>query len=907
VATDPRRADRIAHPGAPGIPADLVGFIDRLPHHGRRRAYLWREGVRWRTRTYDELHRRIGACAATLAAAGVGPGDTVLLQGPESADWIEALLGILLAGGVAVPLDAGSPAGFREKVTRKVGARVLLAPSSVEPPGGVRRILLGAWSDAAGPPPRATPAPGDRAEIIFTSGTTGDPKGVVLTHGNLASDFAPVLEGYLARRRLVAALGELRCLSTLPLSHMFGQALSIFIASYIGLTVVLTPPRPREILEAAPRRRAWALFTVPRLLDLLAAEVRRLHAGRGRLDSFDRRRERLAGRPFWFQALAFPAVRRLFGWRFRLIVVGGAPLPEAVQQFWEGCGYLVIQGYGLTEAAPIVAISNPFERRAGSVGKPLGFQEVRLGPGGEVQVRGPNVTPGYLGAAGEGIEDGWFRTGDVGEFDAQGRLRIRGRLKDMIVTPEGENVYPVDVESPFRALPGVRDVAVIGLPLPGGERVHAVLLLERDADAAAIVARANERLLPRQRVRGHTVWPDDDFPRTATGKVKKGVLRDRALQSDAAGSGGQAGAEGTSSIRLLVSRIARVRPETLTPGTRLVEGLGLASLDMVELAVAIEEELGVGIPEELLATATIGDLEALAAPERTAVSAATAAAAGSAAAAPAAPGSAPPDAAPVLAEATAGGPPPGGLDMPRWARRWPVRAARRLLEETLYRAVVLGFGWPQVRGLENLRGVPPPYLLVANHHSYFDTGLFKGLLPLPLRGRIAPGMTTRHHRLAFGERSGGWGRFAIEWFQVRLVQFLFHAWPLPETAGFRHSLVYAGELMDAGYSILIFPEGRHLPEGSSEPFRKGIGIFARELRAPVVPAALEGTGRVLPDWAWIPRFGRTRLLLGAPLRVEPEEEAGEATRRIEAAVRELQGRLSRGAPPRSPVKGPGPS
>ncbi|MGH9797213.1 MAG: AMP-binding protein [Candidatus Polarisedimenticolia bacterium] len=895
MTADSRRADRIAQPGAPGIPADLVGFIDRLPRHGRRRAYLWREGVRWRTRTYDELHRRIGACAATLAAAGVGAGDPVLLQGPESADWIEALLGTLLAGGVAVPLDAGAPAGFREKVARKVGARVLIAPSSVDPPGGIRRILLGSWSDAAGPPPRATPAPGDRAEIIFTSGTTGDPKGVVLTHGNLASDFAPVLHAYLARRRLVAALGELRCLSTLPLSHMFGQALSVFIASYLGLTVVLTPPRPREILEAAGRRRAWALFTVPRLLDLLAAEVRRLLAGRGLLESFDRRRERLAGRPFWFQALAFPAVRRLFGWRFRLLVVGGAPLPEPVQQFWERCGYLLIQGYGLTETAPIVAISNPFERRAGSVGKPLGIQEVRLGPGGEVQVRGPNVTPGYLGAADEGMQDGWFRTGDVGEFDTQGRLRIRGRLKDMIVTPEGENVYPVDVESAFRDLPGVRDVAVLGLPLPGGERVHAVLLLERDAGAAAIVARANERLLPRQRVRGHTVWPGDDFPRTATGKVKKGVLRERALQSETAGTGGPAGAEGMSSVRLLVSRTAGVRPETLTPATRLVEGLGLASLDLVELAVAIEEELGVSVPEELLATASIGDLESLAASGgAAAVTAATPV--------PAADMGGTAD----IGGVTTGGP-PGGLQMPRWARGGPVHAARRLLEETLYRAVVFGFAWPQVRGLERLRGVPPPYLLVANHHSYLDTGLFKGLLPRPLRGRIAPGMTTRHHRLAFGERSGGRGRFAIEWFQVRLVQFLFHAWPLPETAGFRHSLAYAGELMDEGYSILIFPEGRHLPEGTAEPFRKGIGIFARELRAPVVPAAIEGTGRVLPDWAWLPRFGRTRLLLGAPLRIGPEEEAGEATRRIETAVRELQNELRAGGPPRRAGQGaPGP-
>jgi 1-acyl-sn-glycerol-3-phosphate acyltransferase len=198
---------------------------------------------------------------------------------------------------------------------------------------------------------------------------------------------------------------------------------------------------------------------------------------------------------------------------------------------------------------------------------------------------------------------------------------------------------------------------------------------------------------------------------------------------------------------------------------------------------------------------------------------------------------------------------------------------------------------PVVTGLENLREAAPPYLFVCNHRSAMDTGLFLAALPRPLRGRIAPAMTTRHHRVYFGEVSGSSRRYAVEWLQVRLVELLIGVWPLPETAAFRQSLSFAGELMDAGISLLIFPEGRHVPEGTIASFRKGIGIFARELRSPVVPACVEGTARVLPDSARWPSFGHTRLALGGPLMVAHDADPSDTARRLEAAVRELQAGL----------------
>jgi acyl carrier protein len=355
-----------------------------------------------------------------------------------------------------------------------------------------------------------------------------------------------------------------------------------------------------------------------------------------------------------------------------------------------------------------------------------------------------------------------------------------------------------------------------------------------------------------------------------------------------------------------VASVARVPADRLTETTSLVQDLGLASLDLVELAAAFEEEFGASLQEDVLAGATIGDLERAAqAAIEGASDPASAAASAKASPVPASPGAAAPgpassgSASSATAPASADTPPreaavarAGELRMPRWARRLPLHFLRRIIEELVQRPIVFLFGRPRISGLENLALAAPPYLIVANHLSYLDTALIKSALSLRLRGRIAPGMTTRYQRVFFGEISGSRGRYLIEWMQATMAAFFFHAWPVPETAGFRRSVAYAGELADAGFTILLFPEGRHVPVGTTEPFRGGVGVLARELRAPVIPAYVEGTAEVLPDHAWIPRFGRTRLVLGPPIHVDPNGEATEITRRLEAAVRALGGKPS---------------
>jgi long-chain acyl-CoA synthetase len=432
-------------------------------------------------------------------------------------------------------------------------------------------------------------------------------------------------------------------------------------------------------------------------------------------------------------------------------------------------------------------------------------------------------------------------------------------------------------------LRGVRDVAVFGVPHATGEHVHAALLLDPGADAAEIVRAANGRLLPKQKVRDWTVWREADLPRTSTGKVKRAALRAQVLSAGGGrgaageGAGRAAGPAAARDVRRLVARVARQEENRLDDTTRLVEDLGLASLDLVEVAAALEQEFGLTLAEDRMAAITIGELESLASDAL--------AGAPPAAAPAAAPGTAP---APQT-DAPAAGPVRirGALRMPRWARSWPAHVNRRGIEECLQRPIVYLYGRPEIEGRERVARAKPPYLLVANHHSYFDTALIRSTLLRPVRGRIAPAMTTRYHRVFFGETPGTLGRYLLESLQARLTAFFFNAFPLPETAGFRRSLVYAGELMDAGFSILIFPEGRHIPEGTMERFRGGIGLFARELRAPIVPVHVTGTHVVLPDERYWPMFGRTRIVYGDPLEVAPDEDPQEITRRVEEAVRAL--------------------
>ncbi|MCY4030047.1 MAG: AMP-binding protein, partial [Acidobacteria bacterium] len=572
---------------------------------------VYDDGYRAETRSYADVRAGAERFAGRLAAAGCRPDDKVVLWGENRPEWIAAFWGCLLVRAVVVPLDVRMSADLMARVAARVRARIVVvgdeAPAVDAAPGTVHWRLADvlAPGGAHAAPPRAAPAGGDLAEIIFTSGATADPKGVEITHANLLANIVPVEREVRKYARYGRPFYPLRFLNLLPLSHLFGQAMATFVPPMLaGVTVFMRGYNPAEILRQIRTRRVSVLVCVPRILEVLREELLRVAPETAEATAGGRKRH-VAVR--WWR---HRRTHRLFGMKFWAFVVGGAPLDPELQDFWSRLGFLVVQGYGLTETAPMVTVNHPFRTRRGSVGKPIGGVEVAIADDGEILVRGGNVTRGYYDApdaTAEAFHDGWLRTGDVGSLDASGHLTVRGRKKEMIVTPDGLNVFPEDVERALGEVAGVREAAVVGASRDGREHVHAVLVLEAGIDADAVVRDANLRLEEHQRIRGRSVWPEAALPRTE-GTRK---LRRRELAGWVAGGRRAAPAERGAGDRLgaAIAEFAHGRP--VTDATTLDE-LGLASLERIELMVALERAFDRTLDEATFAEArTVGDLRAL--------------------------------------------------------------------------------------------------------------------------------------------------------------------------------------------------------------------------------------------------------------------------------------------------------
>lgn len=843
---------------------------------------VYDDGLRQWRYTYAEAAAAARRFAARLDAARLGPGDTVIIWGENRPEWIVALWGCLLQGIVAVPVDYRAPADFLLRVRAITGARIALVGDEVRPhaawPADLEAWPLAALlADRTAAPPGLAPAAVTAdtvAEIIFTSGATAEPKGVVITHRNILANLVPIEREVRRYRAWGRPFFPIRFLDLLPLSHMFGQAMAAFIPPMLpGTVVFMRGYNPHEIVRQVRERRVSVIVCVPKMLDVLREHVVR-HAPSAAAAAAEA--DGPAGR-WWRRWWRHRDVHRLFGWKFWCFVVGAAPLDPALEAFWSRLGYLVVQGYGLTETAPIVTLNHPFSARRGSVGKPIAGVEVRIAPDGEILVRGDNVTRGYYRAeaeTAEAFEDGWLHTGDIGSLDEEGRLVIRGRKKEMIVTPEGLNVFPEDVEGALLAQPGVRDAAVVGRTWQGEERVHAVLVIDPGADVEAIVRGANAALGDHQRIRSVSIWPAAALPRTeGTGKLRRREVK--AWVEAGEGAPPPRADEGTS-VAAIVARFAHGRTD-VGPETA-IDALGLTSLERVELLMALEERFQVTLDETALAAArTVAEIEALvgrprpaaaARPEEAGAPAAAALAGGEAARAAAAPAAEP-------------------MTFPAWNRGRLARAIRRLSLPTWILPLTRAFVWLRVEGREHLEGLGGPVIFAANHQSHLDSPAILAALPPRVRYRVAIAMAKEFFRAHFHPEEAGWRAWLTNSLNYYLAALFFNAFPLPQReAGTREALRYIGELASDGWSVLIFPEGKRTDRGEINPFRPGVGMIGARLGLPVVPVRLEGLERILHHSWRMARPGRARVSFGAPMRLEGDDYAALA-RRVEEAVRAL--------------------
>ncbi len=849
----------------------LIDFLQEYARRGRSTAFAQRSGYRTSRWSYRDVASLAGQCARELERLGVAPGDRVLLWGRNSAEWVAAFFGCILRGAVAVPMDQGATADFAARVARQVDAKVVFAEREFllggEALGDRPVILLDSLREtvaqrSAEPYDSPPLARNSVAQILFTSGATAEPKGVVITHGNILANLEPLEAGiqpYLKWERLVHPL---RFLDLVPVSHVFGQFMGVWIPPLLGGAVHFQDSlNPSEIVSTIRRERVSVLVAVPRVLEALQGKIERDLEAAGKLEAFRKEFDAAEKESAWRRLWRFRDIHRQFGWKFWAVISGGATLDPGVERFWNRIGVAAIQGYGLTETTSLVSVNHPFRIGRGSIGKVLEGREVKLDESGEILVRGANIAAGYwedgetLAVTRNGDDAGWFHTGDLGALDADGNLYFKGRKKNVIVTPAGMNVYPEDLEALLRREPEVKDCVVVGLERGGNAEPCGVLLLRDERQvkhprhAAGIVARVNESLADYQRMRSWFLWPEADFPRTSTGKPKLVEIR-AAVEAQWGGAGGGANwPAATGGVGELIARL-QGKAGGVDANANLESDLRLSSLDRVELLGALEDRYQVDLNETRFSSArTVGELERLLrAPS------------------------------PVRAE----------FVFPRWAQRWPVTWVRNIVYYLLTWPATHLMAHPRVLGRENLRGVKGPVLVISNHVIYLDVGFVLAALPGRLRRRLAVAMGGE--RLAEMRRPPKEWPFARRWLQRMnyfLVVSLFNVFPLPKQSGFRESFRFAGDLADRRWNILVFPEGDLTPDGKLQPFRGGVGLLAANLKIPVVPLRIEGAYEVREAHSLFNRPGRIRVHIGKPVEFPAGTDPQEIVHALEQRVAEL--------------------
>ncbi len=795
--------------------------------------------------SYRELRDGAQRAGLLLAAKGIKPGDRVLLVSENSPDWIVAYFSILYAGAVAVPLDHLISPDELAAICHIAEPRAALAsaacanrlgdavrqtnPNLIELElGELRRpFLLRGRPQAAPGAERKT-----LASIVFTSGTTGTPKGVMLTHGNFTAEV-------MMLGRVFALDASDVVLSLLPLHHTFEFTCGMLLPLASGARIVYPLGlEPSNLSRTLADVRPTALIGVPalweaihrRILDQVEAGGPFYIAAFDRLRDFNRQLD--SNYHLNLGSLVFRPAHTALGGRLKLAVSGGAALAPRVVQFFNDIGIRLLEGYGLTESAPVLSVARPDEPVVGgSVGKPLAGVEVRLNKQadstlGEIVVRGPNIMSGYFrnpAATGEVLKDGWLHTGDLGRFDDQGRLYIVGRAKEVIVDSGGNNIYIDELEEVYGRSHFVKEIAVVGLKAGKGEQTAALVVpaYARGESRRTVEDRLRDHfeqvaasLSPHKRIR-ILRFTDSELPRTRTRKIKRAEVIAR-LQRMLGSHAGERATAGSDIEPWLLHALAQVASDVdaISPATRLIEDLGLDSLALAELGEEIATKSGRELsPEQLSTLSTVEDLQRAISDGRNRPRL------------------------PSYAQFAR----PYVVELPGPMQRFGQFVARRSLAalfDRVLRPRIMGRG--NVPANRNL-------LVVANHSSHVDFALVS----------YALGAIGRELRV-LAAKDYFFNNAIRRFIATNFTQLI----PFDRERAQLESLDQALAEIAAGHSVLMFPEGTRSPDGAIRDFKSGVGYLALNSGSDVLPIRIDGTHAVLGKGSLMPRRASVELRIG---------------------------------------------
>lgn len=828
----------------------------------------------FQTTSFRAFKERSRAAAVRLLAAGVKPGDKVILSGDNHPAWPVVFFGILRAGAVAVPVESGMALPQVKNIEEASGAK--LAVLDVEMAeglgGGLDSQVLDLLHTGDHGPTEGledhVPETDEVASILFTSGTTGTPKGVMLSHGNFCS-----LLGSLAATFPLKSHD--RVLSVLPLHHTFEFSCGLLLPLSRGARVIYLDEITGERLTYGLKEgKVTALVGVPALWQLLERRIRNQVSEKGPVfeTAFDAGLElnRIIGKNTGLDLgrVMFGQVHDRLGGNIKFLISGAAALPNQTQELFQGLGLHLAEGYGLTEAAPVLSVAKGKPgAKSGHVGKPIPGVEIKIdNPDkdgiGEVIARGPNVMKGYYGneeASAAALQDGWLHTGDLGKIDHRGRLSIMGRAKEVVVTASGENIYLDDVENTLGPDHDfVLEYGLVGLPDPrGGERLGMLAVPDadshKDLDRHTLHAKAKASLqaaigkLPNNQRPSVIHLVDAELPRTKTRKVKRKDVRVILEKIQAATITVRKGDKLDGPVAEAIATVAGVAIPKVTTTTHMVEDLHFDSLMWVELASALEA-MGVGAPDadELSHAETVADVVRLAGvPAKT-----------------------------VVVEEDVR----EKVELPDIVAE-PLKAGLGFLQRELYgtglNCKIYGRAFiPQNRQT----------IVVSNHCSHLDMGLVKYALG-PYGHKLVA--------LAAQDYFFEGNKYVVAYFE-RLTNLQ----PIDRKRGFRASLRQAIDVVRAGNVVLLFPEGTRRTDGSIGDFRPMVGWLSMDTNIDILPMHLDGTFEALPKGAVLPRGRDLKVRIGPPIEVgevkrltqgmKPAMAARHAARLAQRAVEALR-------------------
>ena len=873
----------VASPQSPV--ATINELVDKSSEeYGSRVALQIEKNGKWIRYSYADLRKFALEIGARLRGHGLRKGDRVVLFSENLPEWGLAYLGAVRNGLTVVPIDAQT--WYREawSIAAFTDAKAILASEKCFSRLTEGRLAENEVSEAPvlllnvnehcrafvrSELPCSCPAGEseqekihfpevyayDPASIIFTTGTMVDPRGAVHTHRNFLANLFGV-------NKNLPVYPEDAFLSVLPLYHALEFTGGFLMPISGGATVTYaTTLKPRVILETMRRTRTTCMLGVPTFYALLRDYLERkvLRASRSSFRSnlmatskqISRSVERRFGHNIGRRL--FSKVHQEFGGRVRVFVSGGSALGEDLFEDFKALGMPIYEGYGLTETAPVLTV-NPLNRaRVRSAGRPLPGVEVRLDHPdkhgvGEIVVRSPSLMIGYFrnnGANRAVMEDDWFHTGDLGWVDIDGYIYITGRIKDVIVTGAGKNVYPIDLEAIYRDIPGVREIGVVGIPKGLTEEIHAVIQAEpqpsrtrsmTEAEIQKEIRRVARELPSYHRLQQVHFWPEG-LPETKAGEFDRGALRRLLLgqlkesrEREIRPRRGRTTVSSPESLLIAeLSRISSVPESSIHRATDLYADLGLDSLQAIELLLFAEEALGVSIPDdEAGQLSKVGELcDAARTPEETEAK---------------------------EEERGAGMVPSSTLSLNQ----------KRVLDRALLRC---SFGTARVVlnswfGLQVTNGeavpIGQPYILAANHSSHLDTGAVVAALAHSKDLDEA----LRLHVLGARDYF-----FASKW-RGWLVSKLLNVVPIERHENSLASLKLVKGILSSGEPILIYPEGTRSRTGELQGFKAGLGLIAWEMQVPVVPIAISGTHAALPAGRTWPSRCPIQVIFGEPVAME---------------------------------------